>query len=387
MKTLRRGIGDYLALRRSLGFKLRKHEPCLREFISFLKTKRTSRITTQLALQFATHHRHHQPAEWAARLSVVRGFACYRSGDDLATEIPPPGLLPCRPMRARPYLYSEEEIGQLLKAAKSLRSTHSLRCWTYYCLLGLLAVTGVRISEALNLQPKDVDWSEGLLTIRGVKFGKSRLVPLHPSTEKVLSAYAKRRDRFFAGKPVSYFFVSSRGNRLDGGDVRRTFYTLSRQTGLRKPFASRGPRLHDFATALPFKRWCVGITAVKKSNGACPSYRPISVTHMSPTLTGTSPTHRSCAGRRESDWTSDGEVGHEPLPRLPHLARVIFHSTSHRSTKGEPSYDCFVSGYLSFAVVFRSETIAQATLATCAERPKCPIPRSILKWLGDRPRQ
>jgi integrase/recombinase XerD len=103
----------------------------------------------------------------------------------------------------------------------------------------VLAVTGVRISEALNLHAKEVDWSEGLLTIHGTKFGKSRLVPLHPSTKKVLSAYAKRRDRFFAGKPVSHLFVSSRGN-------RRTFYTLSRQTGLREASASRGPRLHDF---------------------------------------------------------------------------------------------------------------------------------------------
>ena len=351
MKTLRRAIGDYLSMRRSLGFKLSRHEPCLREFVSFLKKRRTSRITTQLALQFATHHRHHQPAEWAARLSVVRGFACYRSGDDLATEIPPPGLLPCRPMRARPYLYSEEEIDQLLNAAKSLRSIHSLRPWTYYCLLGLLAVTGVRISEALNLQPKDVDWSEGLLTIHGTKFGKSRLVPLHRSTEKVLSAYAKRRDRFFAGKPVSHFFVSNRGNRLDGGDVRRTFFIgcLGRPDCAKLPLAVV-LACTIFATALPFKRWCVGITAVKKSNGACPSYRPISVTHMSPTPTGTSPTHRNCVGRRESDWNSDGEVGHEPLPRLPHLARIIFHSTSHRSTEGEPSYDCFVSGYLPFAV-------------------------------------
>ena len=179
MKTLRRAVRDYLSLRRSLGFKLSRHEPCLREFVSFLKKRGTSRITTALALQFATHHRHHQPAEWAARLSVVRGFACYRSGDDLATEIPLPGLLPYRAMRARPYLYSEEEIDQLLNAAKSLRSTYSLRPWTYYCLFGLLAVTGVRISEALNLQPKDVDWSEGVLTIHGTKFGKSRLVPLH----------------------------------------------------------------------------------------------------------------------------------------------------------------------------------------------------------------
>jgi integrase len=112
--------------------------------------------------------------------------------------------------------------------------------------LGLLVVTGMRLGEVMNLQLQDVDWSEGLLTIRNTKFGKSRLIPLHPSTQKILAEYAKHRDRFFAGRPVQHFFVSSRGNRLDKGDIHRTFYVLSRQIGLRAPSASRGPRLHDF---------------------------------------------------------------------------------------------------------------------------------------------
>ena len=228
MKTVQQAVGDYLSLRRSLGFKLKEHERWLREFVTFLRKKRTAHISTQLALQFATQPRHVHPAQWAARLSAVRGFARYRSGEDLVTEIPPLGLLPFRPMRARPYLYSEDEIRQLLKAALDLPSTYSLKPWTYYCLFGLLAVTGIRISEALNLQTKDVDWVEGVLTIHGTKFGKSRLVPLHASTVRVLSAYAKRRNRIFAGEPVSHFFVSSRGKRLDGGTVHRTFWLCTR---------------------------------------------------------------------------------------------------------------------------------------------------------------
>jgi integrase/recombinase XerD len=247
MRTPQQAVVDYLSLRRSLGFKLEKHEVCLREFVSFLKKRGTSRITTKLALEFATRHRGQQPAEWASRLSIVRGFACYRSGADPATEIPPQGLLPNRPPRARPYLYSEDEIRRLLTAAGNLSSSIcSLRPRTYYCLLGLLVVTGMRLGEVMNLQLQDVDWSEGLLTIRNTKFGKSRLIPLHPSTQKILAEYAKHRDRFFAGRPVQHFFVSSRGNRLDKGDIHRTFYVLSRQIGLRAPSASRGPRLHDF---------------------------------------------------------------------------------------------------------------------------------------------
>lgn len=245
MKAMREAVGDYLALRRSLGFKLEYHESCLREFISFLKKKRSARLSIRLALQFATQHQHHQPALWAARLRVVRGFARYLSGRDPRTEIPPVGLLPYRAQRAKPYLYSGKEIRRLLQAAQSLRSTSALNPWTYYCLFGLLATTGVRISEALNLQTKDVDWSEGVLTIHG-KCGKSRLVPLHCSTLKVLSAYSARRDRLFGKESVSHFFVSRRGTRLDGGHVRRTFYHLSRQVGLRAVSSSHGPRLHDF---------------------------------------------------------------------------------------------------------------------------------------------
>jgi integrase/recombinase XerD len=132
-----------------------------------------------------------------------------------------------------------------MKAARNLRSTSTLNPWTYYCLFGLLATTGMRISEALDLQVKDVDWTEGILTIHG-KCGKSRLVPLHASTRKILSRYSARRDRFFGRQPVWHFFASSRGTRLDGGHVRRTFYYLSRQIGLRAVSASHGPRLHDF---------------------------------------------------------------------------------------------------------------------------------------------
>jgi integrase/recombinase XerD len=246
MKTLRQAVGDYLALRRSLGFKLKEHERCLRELLSFLKKNGSTRLTIRMALQFATQHQHQQPAQWAARLRVVRGFARYRSGEDPLTQIPPLGLLPYRAPRARPYLYSAAEIRKLLRAALHMRSQATLKPWTYNCLLGLLATTGMRISEALNLQIKDIDWFEGILTIHGTKFGKSRWVPLHPSTRKVLSAYAKRRDCLLEKKPVSHFFVSSRGTRLDGGDVRRTFYQLSRQVGLRNISASHGPRLHDF---------------------------------------------------------------------------------------------------------------------------------------------
>jgi integrase len=246
VKTIAEAVRDYLALRRSLGFKLKKHRPLLEEFAKFLEQKRTSRITSLLALEWAVEPQHLQPVEWAARLSILRGFARYWSATDPMTEVPPFGLLSHRRNRAKPYLYSDEQIRQLLEAARTMRATHGLQPWTYHCLLGLLAVTGLRISEALNLRPADIDWSEGILTIRNSKFGKSRLVPLHTSSLTVLADYAARRDCLFAGRNAAYFFPSRRAGRLDEGQVRRTFYALSRQVGIRGPSASRGPRLHDF---------------------------------------------------------------------------------------------------------------------------------------------
>jgi integrase len=143
-------------------------------------------------------------------------------------------------------LYTEQEIKALLAAALALPQTAPLRPWTYHALLGLLSVSGLRVSEALNLKREDADLRQGLLTIRATKFGKSRLVPLHASTTEVLTDYLARRDHLLRSCPSSYVFVSGRGQRLDSSDVRRTFYRLSRQVGLRGPTDSRGPRLHDF---------------------------------------------------------------------------------------------------------------------------------------------
>jgi integrase len=158
--------------------------------------------------------------------------------------------LPFQPKRARPYLYSDVEIRELLRAALNMPYWHErgkLRPWVYYCLFGLLSVSGLRLGEARNLEVQDVDLKNAVLTIRGSKFGKNRLVPLHVSTCKVLADYIDRREFHWKRRSVSpYLFVSSWGNRLDSGDIHRTFYALSRQIGLRGLSDRHGPRLHDF---------------------------------------------------------------------------------------------------------------------------------------------
>jgi len=247
MNTLREALQDYLAMRRALGFKLHDAGVGLQDFVSFLERKKISYITTRLALEWAQRPATAQPAHWAQRLTFVRGFARYRSATDPRTVIPPWGLLPFQPKRARPYLYTHDEICALLKASLDLSPNDALRRWTYNGLLGLLAVSGLRVSEALSLRLNDVDLHNAVLKVHGTKFGKSRLVPLHITTRRILSAYKARRSRYMEGQRASdYFFISKRGNRLDGAEVRRTFYVLSRQTGLRGASASHGPRLHDF---------------------------------------------------------------------------------------------------------------------------------------------
>ena len=248
MKMLNKAVDDFFELRRGLGFKLERNESRVRQFLVFLRNKKTTRITANLALQFAT-----QPPELAAhtkfnRLAAVRDFARYYRTLDPATEIPPLGLLPTGARRIPPYLYSKAEIRQILKAAKNYPSPHRFHAWTYYCVLGLLAVTGMRVSEVLNLPLQSVDWSRRYLTIHHAKFGKSRLVPLHRSTLKVLASYMKHRKRFFAQRPhlpSSHFFVTSHGTRLGHRHLTTVFHGISRKIGLRAPGDRRGPRLHD----------------------------------------------------------------------------------------------------------------------------------------------
>jgi len=261
MNTLREAVKDYLAMRRNLGFKLRYAGTALLGFVSFLEQQGASHISTRLALEWAQKPDSASPAHWARRLSVVRGFARYRMASDERTEIPSNALLPYRPKRARPYLYTDNETSQLLEAALNLPRTTHFKRRTYYCLLGLLAVSGMRIGEVLGLKIANVDLSAGVLTIEDGKFGKSRLVPLHDSTLKVLAEYMSHRSQFLNGQPADHFFVSNLRNRLDGGQIRRMFYTLSRRVGLRGQNSSSGPRLHDFRHVFAIKtllRWYQG---------------------------------------------------------------------------------------------------------------------------------
>ena len=257
MNTLRQAVHDYIDMRRNLGFKLQEAGVGLLDFATFLEQREAPFITVELALAWAQQPVNVQPSHWAKRLSYVRVFARHRKAVDPRTQIPPAQLLPFQPQRAKPYLYTDEEIGKLLQTALDMPyafERDALRPWIYHCLFGLLAVSGMRVGEACNLKIQDVDIDAAVLTIRSAKFGRDRLIPLHDSTCRVITDYIARRQRHWQCRTVSpYLFVSNRGNRLDESDINRTFHKLSRQIGLRGETDSHGPRLHDmrhsFATS------------------------------------------------------------------------------------------------------------------------------------------
>jgi len=246
MSALAVAITDYLRLRRAVGFQLRETEATLRAFAAFLARHRVAHVTIARALEWATQAEGTDPRAAARRLTAIRGFARYHQALDPRTEVPPLGLLPDPHRRPQPYRYSDQEIRQLLRATWRVAGRRGLRRWTYWVFFGLLAVTGLRLSEACGLQIDDVDVQTGVLTIRGAKFGKSRLVPLHPSTRKVLAGYLARRARFWRTRPVPPFvFLSLRGRPLHHSHIHQVFYAASRQIGLRRPGDHHGPRLHD----------------------------------------------------------------------------------------------------------------------------------------------
>jgi integrase len=245
MNSLQKALHDYVSLRRSLGFKFVEQQRCLKHFVGFMNARGVGYITTTLALEWATQPQGAKPGHWARRLAYVRGFARHLQVEHPCTQVPPMQLLPMRCSRAKPYLYSQQEIRQLLAAAKAYSPGDRLPGLSYHCLFGLLAVTGMRINEALTLTREDVDLKAGVLTVRAAKLGKSRLLPLHRSTQRMLKNYAARRDTLL-GERSPYFLVAEEGGRLWGPTVRVAFYELSRQIGLRGPRDRSGPRLHDF---------------------------------------------------------------------------------------------------------------------------------------------
>jgi len=258
MKSLQDHLTEYIAARRALGTRLQEPAQTLRRFVAFLARRDAPYITTHLALEWSQQSQGVQRATWARKLSMVRQFARWVNAIEPRHQIPPRGLLDVRHRRNPPHIYSDEEIARLMTAATGLASPQGMKALNLETLIGLLAATGLRPGEASALEIGDVDLRNGVLIIRESKFGKSRHVPIHPSTVAALKHYAHRRDQIFRHPRSSYFFVSDVGTALDLGTVRQWFCKISRACGLRKRAGGhrcgRGPRLQDLRHTFATKR-------------------------------------------------------------------------------------------------------------------------------------
>ena len=240
MTAIRTAAEDYLAIRRSLGFKLGTQGRVLMGFVAYLEQKSMETVTTEVAVEWAAKPSGASPLWHAMRLGVARRFAAHLQLLDPGCEVPPPDLLPERHRRLPPHLFSADDIAALMEQARRLHP--SFRAATAETVIGLLAVTGMRAGELVRLDRGDVDFTAGALAIRATKFNKSRVLALHDTTVEALRAYAIVRDRRWPGTCSPAFFMSIRGNRLSQSTLNATFTVLARAAGLEPGPTSRGRR-------------------------------------------------------------------------------------------------------------------------------------------------
>jgi integrase/recombinase XerD len=243
VSDLRRHAEDYLTIRRSMGFTLERAGRLLSDFVAFVDDAGLSTVTVDAALAWARRPAGASEVWVAQRLAVVRGCARYLSALDPHAQQIPRDLLPAQPRRTAPYLYSDTEITALIEQARLLR--HPLKAATFATLIGLLAATGLRGGEAMRLDRDDLDAAQRLLHVRASKFGKSRLVPLHPTTMAALREYGAVRDRLCPSPATASLFVSTTGARLCHAVLQPTFRDLLHRCGITTVAAARPPRPHD----------------------------------------------------------------------------------------------------------------------------------------------
>lgn len=243
--TMQERVADYLTVRRRLGFALRIEGEQLQRFASFADAQgHDGAITIDLALAWACASQRSGPIGRARRLEIVRALAKFCVPFEIETQVPPVRLLGPAHRRLPPHIYTDEELTQLLAAAANLEPMQGLRPASMECLLGLLAATGLRVSEALHLQQGDVDLGQGLLTVRQTKFRKSRYVPLHPTVIQAMTAYACLRDQLLPPPRAPDFFLRDDGRALCYTHVLHAFQRIRAQLGWDRELQPR-PRLYD----------------------------------------------------------------------------------------------------------------------------------------------
>lgn len=259
--SLQRRISDYLAERRRLGFVLRSRDAFLAGFASYVaRCHHRGPLTVELMTDWVRQGKDGQgsPETWTRRLGKLRSFVRYLKQFEPDTEVPEESTFGSEPGRVAPHIYHEDEIIELLAAARQLGPHGSLRPMTFETLFGLMASTGLRVSEAIHLRDADVDLKLGMLTIRQTKFAKSRQLPLHPSTVTALIHYRRQRARYVTTTANSPFLIGSRGRCLGQplGDrqAHRVFNALRDSFGWVNRGAHAAPRLHDLRHTFAVRR-------------------------------------------------------------------------------------------------------------------------------------
>lgn len=246
MTSLEERLADYLTMRRALGYKLTHHARLLANFVGYLDEHDASWVSVELAVAWATQPVEADPVWRAQRLSAVRTFAKHLCSLDARTEVPPQDLLPHHARRVVPHVYSHDEIAALMTAARNMHSP--FKAATFETLIGLLAATGMRVGEAVNLDVAEVDLDGAVVIVTNTKFGKSRAVPLHTSTAAALDTYAQQRRVRWPSPHTDSFFVSMAGTRLLHTNINAVFRKLISDASIGHDGARR-PRPHDLRHA------------------------------------------------------------------------------------------------------------------------------------------
>lgn len=255
MTALTSALADYLTLRRALGHKLDDASRHLARFVAYLDQAGAETVTLEATLAFVLDPDINQATSTPTRrLIAVRGFAKHLSGTDPRTEIAPAGIVSFRHRRRNPFIYTENDIEAVTASARAL-TPFPFRGATLATLIGLLAVTGMRVGEAIRLDRTDINWNDAVIAVRDTKFGKSRDVPVSATTIDALGTYARQRDRRNADTPA--FFVSLAGSRLIYTNFCLTFNKAVVDSGIAAASPIR-PTIHDlrhsFATTT-LLRW------------------------------------------------------------------------------------------------------------------------------------
>lgn len=246
--SLSQELQRYLNIRRNLGYDLYTDERVLKRFVSFLESKNEKHITTNLFLEWKKIYGKASQYTWARKLGIIRMFASWLYSIDNHHEIPPQSLITHHHRRKPPFIYTDDQISSIIEAATLLPSGNGFRSITYPAFFGLVAVTGLRISEAISLNNRDVDLQNGIITVTNGKNGNNRILPVTECTKNKLKEYVRKRDRLLGDTPDP-FFISDDGIRLTDCAVRYNFAVIGKMIGLRteQPFHKHGigPRIHD----------------------------------------------------------------------------------------------------------------------------------------------